>query len=186
MPPTHPTLHIDAWQVHITGRILDNTLTGFDGFQLCAEYAPCLNPVGRPLAENFAERSPFDSSTAGCNKDISFLLYALPLTMLDRYDKPITYSHTSRNRKKWIYALALFLGTLLLVHIYTTQEEWEERLQYAAKWNPAQGPRRKTSTIWNQRAESVRSAFAGAYEHYRRSAFPADELKPLTNQPVNK
>jgi hypothetical protein len=42
------------------------------------------------------------------------------------------------------------------------------------------------SAIWAERANSVRKAFLHAYGEYERSAFPHDELLPLSRGWVDK
>lgn len=39
---------------------------------------------------------------------------------------------------------------------------------------------------WRMRADKVVKSFAYAYHAYERTAFPADELRPITNRPVQK
>lgn len=43
-----------------------------------------------------------------------------------------------------------------------------------------------TSDEWRARAEEVKQAFLHAYQGYELHAAPHDELKPLTNQSVDK
>lgn len=40
--------------------------------------------------------------------------------------------------------------------------------------------------IWAARASQVKAAFRHAYRGYQEYAAPADELKPLSNTPINK
>jgi hypothetical protein len=47
-------------------------------------------------------------------------------------------------------------------------------------------PGGRPPSIWDERAQHVKDAFIGAYGHYRKYAFGADELFPLTNLPRNK
>jgi hypothetical protein len=89
--------------------------------------------------------------------------------------------------RKWIYLLAAAsLSGIYVLHL-SAPDDWREVAM--EKVRNAQGPfwpGQRPQTIWDERAQRVKDAFVGAYGHYRKYAFGADELSPLSNKPKSK
>jgi hypothetical protein len=108
------------------------------------------------------------------------------LPLHDLCGKTSTFQTTRRTRR-WIYVLAAFLLTGSLFLHLSAPDEWRE-VAVEKIWT-VQGPfwpGRRPQSIWDARAQRVKDAFIGAYGHYRKYAFGADELLPLSNKPRNK
>lgn len=102
--------------------------------------------------------------------------------MLPLYDpcgKTSTF-RTTRRTRRWICLLAaILLSGIWVLHPFAP-DKWREAA-IGPFW-----PGRRPSSIWDGRAQHVKDAFIGAYGHYQKYAFGADELFPLSNQPRNK
>jgi len=94
---------------------------------------------------------------------------------------------TTRRTRRWFCILAAILLSGILVLHPLAPDEWREAALEQIKI--VQGPLwpgRRPSSVWDERAQHVKDAFIGAYGHYRKYAFGADEVFPLSNQPRNK
>ena len=104
-------------------------------------------------------------------------------------EKKPTFQTTRRTRRtrRWICLLtAVLLSGIFVLHPLAP-DEWTEAA--IGKIRVVQGPfwpGRRPPSIWDARAQHVKDAFIGAYGHYRKYAFGADELYPLSNLPRTK
>jgi hypothetical protein len=81
---------------------------------------------------------------------------------------------------------AVLLSGIFILHL-SAPGEW--RGVAMEKFSDVQGPSWRggqLERIWDERAQHVKDAFVGAYGHYQKYAFGADEVFPLSNQSRNK
>jgi len=95
--------------------------------------------------------------------------------------------HTARWTRKRVSVLAAALLFGVFVLHLSAPDEWREvAIEKITKVQGPFWPGRRPQSIWDERAQRVKDAFVGAYGHYRKYAFGADEVFPLSNLPRNK
>lgn len=73
---------------------------------------------------------------------------------------------------------------LVLVQWYASPSPQESASAEHFDWTGTH--HHNSSDTWRSRSEEIKQAFVHTYAAYEKSAFPADELQPLTEKGTNK